>query len=92
MKPKQSSNKKVFAPYNNLFSNLGELTNSSMDWSVNTSVMSSPLLCIPPAKQYMPSPHTSLPKNGSNMSGQSNPDTIVILLNYSNNQPTDPVT
>ena len=92
MKSKQSSNKKAFAPYNNPFSNLGEPTDSSMDWSEDTPVPSSPLLCVSPAGKHMPSPHTPLPKNGNNMSGPSNLDTAATLLNYSNNQLTDPIT
>ena len=92
MKSKQSSNKKVFVPYNNPFSNLGEPTNSSIDWSENTPVPSSPLLCVSPAGKHVLSPHTPLPKDGNNMSGPSNLDTTAILLNYGNNQLTDPIT
>jgi len=92
MKSKQSSNKKAFASYNNPFSNLGEPTDSCMDWSEDTPVLSLPLPYVSLAGKHMPSPHTPLPKDGNNMSGPSNLDTTATLLNYSNNQLTDPIT
>ena len=92
MKSKQSSNKKAFAPYNNLFFNLGEPTDLSMDWSEDTPVLSSSLPCVSLAGKHVTLPHTPLPKNGNNMFGPSNLDTAATLLNYSNNQLTDPIT
>ena len=90
---KQASNKKGFVLYTNPFSNLGEQRELSMDWSVNTPTTSSSLSYIPPAGEHVPSLYVSLPQcsiDGSNVSGPFNSGVEVTVLNYSNNQPTDP--
>ena len=95
MKSKQANNKKMFILYNNPFSNLGKLSDLSIDWSEDTPVLFLPMLCVPPIEEHILSSHISLSMGSmysNNMSGSSNSDTITKLLNYSNNQLTNPIT
>ena len=62
-----------------------------MDWSKDTPVPSTPLPCVFPVGKHMPSLYVPLPKEDNNMSGPSNPNTPAMLLNYGNNQPTNPI-
>ena len=78
--------------YNNLFSNLRE-QDLSMDWSADTPVLSLPLLYVPPVGEHVPSPYVPSSQsgiNGSNVLRLINPNIEVTLLNYSNNQLTNP--
>ena len=89
MKSKQTSSKKLFVPYNNPFSNLGEPVNNSMDWSADTPIQTASPLHVPPAGEHVPSPHVSLPQGIGADNSTNNSNVKTTVLNYGNNQPTD---
>ena len=95
MKSKHTSSKKAFTLYTNLFSNLGKPVDMSMDWSEDAPIQVSPPLYAPLVGNYMPLPHVPLPHGtrGNNMTDSNNQNTSGLrtsVLNYNNNQPTDP--
>ena len=92
MKSKQTNSKKLLSPFVSPFLSPGlqrPQDDSSMDWSTDIpDAPASPLLCVPPAREHMSSPHDSLYNTGSSSknrveSGNSAPT----LLDYSDNQP-----
>ena len=60
-----------------------------MNWSVDISdTLASPLLCVPPASEYVSLPHDPLHNIGLNGKNRvKSSDSAPILLDYSNNQP-----
>ena len=91
MKLKHSNSKKDLSAFTNAFSTLGNQDDSSMDWSSDIPLNTSPLPCVPPAGVYVLLPHVPLPQGstyGNNMSASISVDTVI--LNYSNSQPSVP--
>ena len=92
MKSKQTNSKKPFLPFIGPFLSPGlqrPQNDSSMDWSANIpDAPASPLLCVPPAREYMSSSYDPLHNTGSSgKNSMESGDSISTLLDYSDNQP-----
>jgi len=90
MKPKQSNNKKQLLPFVSPFLSPGfqrPLENSNMDWSIDTpQAPTSSFLHVPPASEYVPSPHVLLYNKGSNGKNRVEP-AAPLVLDYDEGQP-----
>jgi len=87
MKSKQSNNKKLLLAFTNLFSNLGDQKDLSMDWSSEISLNTSPPPCVLPVGVYMLLPHVPLSQGSTYSNNVSVPINMdIVILNYSNGQ------
>ena len=61
-----------------------------MDWSKDISVQAAPSLCVPLVEEHMLLPYVSLPQGSEVDNSTNNFNVEITVLNYRNNQLTDP--
>jgi len=90
MAPKQTNNKKQSLPFVSLFLSPGfqrSQEDLDMDWSMDSpQAPASPLLCVTPASEHIPSPHVPSHNKGSNGKNRVE-STAPLILSYGEEQP-----